>query len=162
MQNEAQNFDERSAGGLVVQWFNQQPFFLLLKQLRKSGENEWVLPKGHIENGENEFETALREIFEETGLTCRILAPLGATAYQYPKAGTLVRKSVSWFLAEPVGTKTVKPGTSEGFIDHRWVAMNEAIGLLTHKDVSRYVRTADQIYRQHISSVSSKEDSEEH
>ncbi len=28
----------------------------------------WVFPKGHMEEGENEHETALREIKEETGL----------------------------------------------------------------------------------------------
>ena len=29
----------------------------------------WVFPKGHMEEGETEHETALREIKEETGLT---------------------------------------------------------------------------------------------
>ena len=32
----------------------------------------WSIPKGHMEAGETESETALRELFEETGLTAQL------------------------------------------------------------------------------------------
>jgi len=33
----------------------------------------WVLPKGHIEPGESSDETAVREVFEEAGVTARVV-----------------------------------------------------------------------------------------
>lgn len=38
--------------------------FLLMKHLRR-----WDLPKGHVDEGENEMQCALRELYEETGIT---------------------------------------------------------------------------------------------
>ena len=39
------------------------PSFLLMKHPKR-----WDLPKGHVDPGESEVETALRELHEETGL----------------------------------------------------------------------------------------------
>ncbi|MDQ1344385.1 MAG: Nudix hydrolase protein [Patescibacteria group bacterium] len=41
---------------------------LLLSWKNGKGENEFVLPKGHMEGEETAKDTALREISEETGL----------------------------------------------------------------------------------------------
>ena len=57
-------------------------------------------PKGHMEQGETERETALREIREEVGLTVRLLGGF-REVYEYPlpkKPG--VTKRVIYFLAE--------------------------------------------------------------
>jgi 8-oxo-dGTP pyrophosphatase MutT (NUDIX family) len=44
---------------------NGATFFLLVYSARNK---EWGFPKGHIEEGETDKETARREIFEETGI----------------------------------------------------------------------------------------------
>ncbi|MDR2666293.1 MAG: NUDIX domain-containing protein [Endomicrobium sp.] len=44
---------------------NCEPVFLLVNSKRS---RLWGFPKGHVEKGESEFETATREIFEETGI----------------------------------------------------------------------------------------------
>ncbi len=44
--------------------------FLLVKH-KKLGK--WVQPGGHIEPDENQEEAAVREVFEETGLTVRLI-----------------------------------------------------------------------------------------
>jgi 8-oxo-dGTP pyrophosphatase MutT (NUDIX family) len=44
--------------------------------------NDWTLPKGKREVGESWQETALREIFEETGCKARIEAFAGGIVYQ--------------------------------------------------------------------------------
>jgi 8-oxo-dGTP pyrophosphatase MutT (NUDIX family) len=57
---------EISCGAVVYKMLqNGSPAFLLVSSKRNS---KWGFPKGHVENGENEIETATREIFEETGI----------------------------------------------------------------------------------------------
>jgi 8-oxo-dGTP pyrophosphatase MutT (NUDIX family) len=57
---------EISCGAVVYKMTqNGVPIFLLVNSKRS---DRWGFPKGHIENGESETETAKREIFEETGI----------------------------------------------------------------------------------------------
>jgi 8-oxo-dGTP pyrophosphatase MutT (NUDIX family) len=56
---------EYSYGAVIYRAGNGRPEFLLVKS-KRSGR--WGFPKGHIEKGETEIQTAEREIFEETGL----------------------------------------------------------------------------------------------
>ncbi|OEG71870.1 hypothetical protein ATZ36_12190 [Candidatus Endomicrobiellum trichonymphae] len=56
---------EFSFGAVIYKMKNDNPLFLLVNS-KRSGI--WGFPKGHIENGESEIETARREIFEETGI----------------------------------------------------------------------------------------------
>jgi 8-oxo-dGTP diphosphatase len=84
---------ETSAGGVVM----REGQVLLLR--RRTGGR--VMPKGRLEPGESEAEAAVREVREETGLTCVILRVLGTSRYQYPTVSrNLVHKSVHWFLME--------------------------------------------------------------
>ncbi|MDR0800201.1 MAG: NUDIX domain-containing protein [Endomicrobium sp.] len=56
---------EFSCGAVIYKMQNDNPVFLLVNSKRNG---RWGFPKGHIENGESEIETARREIFEETGI----------------------------------------------------------------------------------------------
>ena len=61
---------EKSCGALVYRKRKEKYELLLIKH--KSG-GHWSFPKGHVESGENELQTALREIKEETGLDVRLM-----------------------------------------------------------------------------------------
>lgn len=64
-----------SAGGVVVRSRGEQPEILLI---RHTDFDDWFLPKGHVEAGEDFETTALREVAEETGLTdVEIIQALG-------------------------------------------------------------------------------------
>lgn len=76
----------------------------------------WSLPKGHMEPGETEEMTALRELFEETGLTAILDTKLSA-AVEYP-VFSVARKQVVFFPGLVSGTPRERPGEIEGF---RWV-----------------------------------------
>ena len=60
---------EFSAGGVVYR--KLQDKFVWLVGLH-SGYHKWVLPKGMIEVGETQAQTALREVKEETGIVAEI------------------------------------------------------------------------------------------
>ena len=38
---------------------------------RKVGSKTWEFPGGHIEGNETEYEAAIRELYEETGIHCK-------------------------------------------------------------------------------------------
>ena len=76
----------RDAGGVSV---------LLIRS-----RHGWSYPKGHIEPGETEYETALREVREETGVTARIMGDFRREA---PSCLAGDDRRVIFFLAEYVG-----------------------------------------------------------
>ena len=65
--------EEISAGGVVL-------FGNAILLLRKFN-GDWVLPKGKVEEGENNEEAALREVAEETGVKAETLKYLGEIHY---------------------------------------------------------------------------------
>ena len=96
---------EYSCGAVVFTRIGGETHYLLVRQ---TGQREGChgFPKGHMEPGETEEQTALREIYEEVGLRVRLLPGFRAvTEYPLPdKPDT--RKRVVFFLAEYEGQET--------------------------------------------------------
>ncbi|XP_063386085.1 bis(5'-nucleosyl)-tetraphosphatase [asymmetrical] [Cydia fagiglandana] len=57
----------RAAGLVIFRNINQAVQFLLLQT--SYGEHHWTPPKGHVDPGESDWITALRETKEEAGLS---------------------------------------------------------------------------------------------
>ena len=57
-------FDEKSCGVVLFREEKGEYLFLILHY----PGGHWDLPKGHVEEGETEHETANRELLEETGI----------------------------------------------------------------------------------------------
>jgi 8-oxo-dGTP diphosphatase len=70
--------DVRAAGGVVVRPGDGDIEVLLVHRPRY---DDWTFPKGKAERGETDERTALREVEEETGYRCRLVADLGSTRY---------------------------------------------------------------------------------
>jgi 8-oxo-dGTP pyrophosphatase MutT (NUDIX family) len=118
--------EEVSAGGVVVEGGE----VLVIRHAR----GEWIMPKGHLEEGEEPEEAARREVEEETGLVAEILAPLGETAYIYRRKGdpTPRPKRVIWYLMRPLrGRDGMRLLTEEGLLESVWLSWEEARRRLT-------------------------------
>lgn len=80
----------------------------------------WSLPKGHMEAGETEQQTALRELFEETGLRATLDSGKSAMI-EYP-ISTVARKQVVFFLGQVDGEPRIREGEIDAF---KWVREDE-------------------------------------
>lgn len=127
-----------SSGGVIA---DAEGRILLLK---RADENIWCLPKGTQEPGETLEATAMREIREETGLVVKLIRSLHTIRYSYfwPPEAVNYDKSVTYFLAEPVGGRLKLEG---GFDEARWVTRTEAPRLLHWKNDRDVVARAFEI-----------------
>ena len=117
----------KSCGVVPYRWKDGHLQLLVLKQ-RGYAAFRWSFPKGHMEAGETEADTALRETREECGLTAR-LCPGFRESMSYIINGWMT-KEVVLFLGEVSG----EPRLQAAEIDTcRWVSVREA-GALLHPD----------------------------
>lgn len=105
----------------------------------------WTLPKGKIEQGENESEGAAREIEEEIGVTIRINEKLGENEYiaNKPELGKIV-KHVSYFLAFADFTPlTLEHKEKKGGLDDaKWFEAKEVMTLRMYDDIKPLMQKA--------------------
>lgn len=106
----------KSCGVIPYRQNGDEIEFLVLLQTNHC----WSFPKGHMDARETETETALRELFEETGLTAKLI-PNARTVSEYA-IPPLVRKQVVLFLGEVSGD--VQPQENE-IVSYRWVRSGE-------------------------------------
>lgn len=71
------------AGGVVYRRRSNEFEFLLVRA--RDDPTLWVLPKGHIEAGESEQQTAVREVREEAGVVTSVEDSIGADAFDGPR-----------------------------------------------------------------------------
>lgn len=112
-----------AAGGVVVDMSKNKPRYLLIHRPRY---NDWSLPKGKLNDGETHHDAALREVKEETGLVCEVLAKLSPVNYKTPNGNA---KHVKYWLMQTRSGGFVKNDEVDDVI---WVKRSKAISMLTH------------------------------
>ena len=124
---------EYSAGGVVY----DNSKILLIQVENLQGKLVWTFPKGHIETGEDARMAALREVEEETGHTCEIIRELPRASYHFMRNGTLVRKTVRWFLMRPTEVNEIQ--TKDEVEQVAWKSFKDADKALAYPSDLRLV-----------------------
>jgi 8-oxo-dGTP pyrophosphatase MutT (NUDIX family) len=126
---------ELSAGGVLVRRMHGRWWVAAIRPRRDYHSLElWMLPKGHVEPGEADAETAAREVYEETGIRGRVERKLGDVRYVYTWEGERIFKVVSFFLLRPIGGRLgdLPPGMEIEVGEVRWLPLDEAPQRLTY------------------------------
>ncbi|CAG4947765.1 unnamed protein product [Colias eurytheme] len=113
----------RAAGLVIYKHSNQLIQFLLLQT--SYGEHHWTPPKGHVDPGESDWETALRETQEEAGLTQNDLEIDKNTKKTLSYEVNGKPKEVIYWLAKLINPETpVK--LSDEHQDFKWLPLQQA------------------------------------
>jgi 8-oxo-dGTP pyrophosphatase MutT (NUDIX family)/RimJ/RimL family protein N-acetyltransferase len=124
---------EKSCGAVVYRNNNKVTEFLLIK-CKDSGY--WGFPKGHVEESENEVETALREVHEETGLNIEMVE--GFREETEFCISTSILKKVVFFIGR--ADNTAVKIQAEEIDDYRWAEYKDALLQLTFKSDIRILK----------------------
>lgn len=127
---------EHSCGAVVSRIINGKRRYLLIKNKRST---HWGFPKGHIERGETEIDTAKREVLEETGIHIDIL-PNFVEKSEYSIQGR-IEKSVAIFLGKTSDTQTIIQ--KEEIEDYIWLEYPNALKMLKFSNDKQILEKAE-------------------
>lgn len=141
---------EKSAGAIIFRKINNVPHYLLLHY--PSGH--WEFAKGHIEEGENEEETVIREIEEETGIKDLKIIPGFKEYIKYffrnnynlekkdKNKAPWIFKLVVFYLGQTNIENIKISHEHKGFL---WLPYEQAIKKLTFKNAKNLLKKANDI-----------------
>jgi ADP-ribose pyrophosphatase YjhB (NUDIX family) len=140
------------AGGVI---YNKNKGIVVVNQ----NHDSWSLPKGHVETGEEPKDAAIREIWEETGISenkLSYIAPLGF--YERMK----IKKSP--FDGDELRTITIYLFTTEEESLHshdadipevKWAPINEVPNVLTHIKDKEFFKRISPLIEKYVTRATS-------
>ena len=133
--------EERSAGAVVYRKAGDGRMYLLLQNAGR-----WDFPKGGVEKGENELQTVMREVQEETGLGRISIVPgfRRVIEYFYRRDGKNIHKQVVYLLAS----------TAEEMVEisfehqaYGWFAYRDALQRASYENSKRTLTEAERFLK---------------
>jgi len=118
---------EKSCGAIVFRKFHGNVEVLLIKH---ANGGHWSFPKGHVEDGETEVETATREIFEETGISVMMDQSFRQSISYSPRKET--QKEVVYFIAKAINVDYAPQ--PEEIAEVKWSQLESAYSILTYEN----------------------------
>lgn len=142
---------EISAGIIAYRKTAEGPRFLILYH----GHNYWNFPKGKIESEEKSFQTAVREVREETGLTRNDLrfdeSFKTSENFTFWRNKEKIHKTIVFYLAETTQQRIKLPEqTDEEGEKHEgygWFTYKEALKVMVKEDTQRVLKQAHNFLR---------------
>jgi 8-oxo-dGTP pyrophosphatase MutT (NUDIX family) len=131
---------EKSCGAVVFRTIEDKTEILLIRHVNGG---HWAFPKGHVEKGETEEQTALREILEETGLAVVLDNRYRQVVSYSPKKDVI--KDVVYFVAcAAADSETVRQESEISRI--RWVDADDAVGYVSFDNDKKVMMGAIEHY----------------
>jgi 8-oxo-(d)GTP phosphatase len=124
----------RAAGGMVVR--AEAGGMLRIAVIHRPRYDDWSFPKGKADPGESDEATALREIFEETGLTCIPGQELATVRYTDQQGRP---KVVRYWVMTPMEGEFSATAEVDQIL---WLTFKGAEHLLTYEHDRRLMRAA--------------------
>lgn len=133
-----------SAGILILRNVSGRPEILLLRSAEGCC---WGPPKGHLEGSENSLDAAIRETYEETGITLEEIDMIDGFQELISYQSRSRRfKTVVFYLAKVVNSE-VKINLSSEHSDYTWTNLGEALGLVRLESVRNVLCSAFAFYK---------------
>ena len=133
---------EYSCGAIVFSRASGRLLYVIVQEM----EGAWSFPKGHMEAGETEEETAYREVYEETGLRPAFIPGfLERDEYDLAEKPGF-RKRVTYFLAD-AGNASPAPQPEE-IRQILSLPYEEALGLFEHAGTRRILEAANRFLQE--------------
>ena len=126
----------KSCGAVIFTRRDSEILYVVIRQI--NGDHGF--PKGHIEPGEDEHATALREIREEVGLNVEIMEGFRQeTSYPFPQRPDVIKQSVYYLAAYSAQEICCQPGeVAEAYL----LPYEQARELLTFSETKRILTEA--------------------
>lgn len=131
-----------SCGGVVI---FRGKILVLYKNMHNRYEG-WVLPKGTVEEGENFEDTALREVWEESGVKASIIKYIDTSKYTFSVYDENIKKEVHWYLMLAESYEST-PQREEFFVDSGYYKYHEAYHLLKFQNERNILEKAYHEYQ---------------
>ncbi len=138
---------EVSAGGLVVSAMEPTADAVLISRYDRRHRLIWSFPKGHIEAGESDLQTAVREVREETGITADVVHRLGEIDFWFMAEGRRIHKTVHHFLMLKTGGELSDADPEVESVE--WVPLRRVHSRLAYSDERLLLRKARKIIAGH-------------
>lgn len=128
--------------GIVPVWKHEHGLdVLIVHQISYRGDDFWIFPKGHAEEGETPLETAKRELQEETGIASVTVVdqePI-IIEYSFVHEGIRIDKSVQYFIGFCDSKETLITQPEE-IKELRWCDVVTADALLSHTNSKKVLK----------------------
>jgi bis(5'-nucleosidyl)-tetraphosphatase len=129
----------RSAGIIVFRRAGTECLFLLILS-RLTKRPLWEFPKGGVDEGETVMQAAMRELYEETGISEAevVLIPEFQRTEDYrftsgrSDSRSLIHKQVTYFLAETAKSEIVLSADESS--EYAWLNLADATKRLRYKE----------------------------
>ena len=141
LSNMAARAGGRACGLIIFRRILNNPVEYLLLQA-SYGSHHWTPPKGHVEKGEGDEETAFRETEEEAGISAQSLNLIKdfKIVLEYPVKGAL--KKVIYWLAE-FTDEDCKVKLSDEHQSYEWATLERACQLVRYHDTQSALTSAE-------------------
>ena len=126
----------KSCGFVVFKEIEGKIYYLIIRTCNE----EYGFPKGHVENDETEYETAIRELKEETNIEVSIVNSFRQQVeYKFPNRENVMKQSV-YFLGEWTGNELKCQETE--VLEAKFVTYQDAMELLTFEETKGVLKEA--------------------